>query len=73
MIDISVELLLSICVEMSFSSVILVSHDDGGLLALKAAQSPCFTKFCQCQKFLGEVQNMVKEFKNLVFLSFFIF
>ncbi|PSS17888.1 Epoxide hydrolase-like protein [Actinidia chinensis var. chinensis] len=33
-----VDLLLSFCVEMGFSSVILVGHDDGGLLALKAAQ-----------------------------------
>ncbi|KAL7255390.1 hypothetical protein ACSBR1_009528 [Camellia fascicularis] len=32
-----VELLLSFCVEMGFSSVIPVGHDDGGLLALKAA------------------------------------
>ncbi|KAI7999982.1 hypothetical protein LOK49_LG09G01595 [Camellia lanceoleosa] len=43
-----VELLLSFYVEMGFSSVIPVGHNDGGLLALKAAQSPCFTKFCQC-------------------------
>ncbi|XAR50587.1 Lipid-phosphate phosphatase [Bertholletia excelsa] len=33
-----VDLLLSFCVEMAFSSVILVGHDDGGLLALMAAQ-----------------------------------
>ncbi|XP_057504521.1 uncharacterized protein LOC130788015 [Actinidia eriantha] len=33
-----VDLLLSFCVEIGFSSVILVGHDDGGLLALKAAQ-----------------------------------
>lgn len=33
-----VDLLLSFCAEMGFSSVILVGHDDGGLLALKAAQ-----------------------------------
>ncbi|KAL7184043.1 hypothetical protein ACSBR2_026256 [Camellia fascicularis] len=25
----------------------------------------------QCQKFPGEMQNMFKEFKNLVFASFF--
>ncbi|XP_031387626.1 uncharacterized protein LOC116200837 isoform X2 [Punica granatum] len=33
-----VDLLLSFCVEMGFSSVTLVGHDDGGLLALKAAE-----------------------------------
>ncbi|KAL7237355.1 hypothetical protein ACSBR2_003612 [Camellia fascicularis] len=71
--DIQVELLLSFYVEMGFSSVIPVGHDDGGMLALKAAQSPCFTKFCQCQKFFEEVQNMVKEFKNLVFQVFSFF
>lgn len=33
-----VDLLLSFCSEMGFSSVVLVGHDDGGLLALKATQ-----------------------------------
>ncbi|XP_023644399.1 uncharacterized protein LOC17897672 isoform X2 [Capsella rubella] len=33
-----VDLLLSFCSEMGFSSVVLVGHDDGGLLALKAAE-----------------------------------
>ncbi|KAK6912154.1 Alpha/beta hydrolase fold-1 [Dillenia turbinata] len=33
-----VDLLLSFCTEMRFSSVVLVGHDDGGLLALKTAQ-----------------------------------
>ncbi|KAL0397083.1 UNVERIFIED_CONTAM: hypothetical protein Scaly_0156700 [Sesamum calycinum] len=33
-----VDLLLSFCLEMKFSSVVLVGHDDGGLLALKAVQ-----------------------------------
>ncbi|KAL3633001.1 hypothetical protein CASFOL_025985 [Castilleja foliolosa] len=37
-IDNQVDLLLSFCFEMGFSSVVLVGHDDGGLLALKAAQ-----------------------------------
>ncbi|MQL91377.1 hypothetical protein Taro_023989 [Colocasia esculenta] len=32
-----VDLLLSFCSVMEFSSVVLVGHDDGGLLALKAA------------------------------------
>ncbi|XP_031488302.1 uncharacterized protein LOC116256177 [Nymphaea colorata] len=33
-----VDLLLHFCLEMGFSSVVLVGHDDGGLLALKAAE-----------------------------------
>ncbi|XP_059644679.1 uncharacterized protein LOC132286370 [Cornus florida] len=37
-LETQVDLLLSFCLEMGFSSVILVGHDDGGLLALKAAQ-----------------------------------
>ncbi|GAV69176.1 Abhydrolase_6 domain-containing protein [Cephalotus follicularis] len=37
-LDNQVDLLLSFCSEMGFSSVVLVGHDDGGLLALKAAQ-----------------------------------
>ncbi|GFP99690.1 putative esterase/lipase 2 [Phtheirospermum japonicum] len=37
-IDNQVDLLLSFCLEMKFSSVLFVGHDDGGLLALKAAQ-----------------------------------
>ncbi|KAJ0579402.1 putative alpha/Beta hydrolase [Helianthus annuus] len=31
-------MLIYFCKEMGFSSVVLVGHDDGGLLALKAAQ-----------------------------------
>ncbi|XP_016468315.1 uncharacterized protein LOC107790865 [Nicotiana tabacum] len=37
-LDAQVDLLLSFCSEMGFTSVVLVGHDDGGLLALKAAQ-----------------------------------
>ncbi|TMW93969.1 hypothetical protein EJD97_010929 [Solanum chilense] len=37
-IDAQVDMLLSFCSEMGFTSVVLVGHDDGGLLALKAAQ-----------------------------------
>ncbi|KAL1565075.1 hypothetical protein AAHA92_07339 [Salvia divinorum] len=37
-IDNQVDLLISFCLEMGFSSVVIVGHDDGGLLALKAAQ-----------------------------------
>jgi len=31
-------MLIAFCYEMGFSSVVFVGHDDGGLLALKAAQ-----------------------------------
>ncbi|KAF9612717.1 hypothetical protein IFM89_003259 [Coptis chinensis] len=37
-LETQVDLLLSFCLEMGFSSVVLVGHDDGGVLALKAAQ-----------------------------------
>ncbi|KAM7471712.1 hypothetical protein LguiA_009895 [Lonicera macranthoides] len=37
-LETQVDLLLSFCLEMGFASVVLVGHDDGGLLALKAAQ-----------------------------------
>ncbi|KAK9690334.1 hypothetical protein RND81_09G120600 [Saponaria officinalis] len=37
-LETQVDLLLSFCSEMGFSSVILVGHDDGGLLALRAAE-----------------------------------
>ncbi|KAL8138807.1 hypothetical protein V2J09_004808 [Rumex salicifolius] len=37
-LETQVDLLLSFCMEMGFSSVILVGHDDGGVLALKAAE-----------------------------------
>ncbi|KAK6914963.1 Alpha/beta hydrolase fold-1 [Dillenia turbinata] len=37
-LDTQVDLLLSFCTEMRFSSVVLVGHDDGGLLALKTSQ-----------------------------------
>ncbi|CAI9753668.1 unnamed protein product [Fraxinus pennsylvanica] len=37
-LDNQVDLLLSFCLEMGFSSVVLIGHDDGGLLSLKAAQ-----------------------------------
>lgn len=31
-------MLIAFCYEMGLSSVVFVGHDDGGLLALKAAQ-----------------------------------
>ncbi|KAF6162947.1 hypothetical protein GIB67_021096 [Kingdonia uniflora] len=37
-IETQVDLLLSFCLEMGFSSVVLFKHDDGGLLALMATQ-----------------------------------
>lgn len=38
MLDTQVDMLISFCKEIGLSSVVLVGHDDGGLLALKAAQ-----------------------------------
>ncbi|KAK1416807.1 hypothetical protein QVD17_25924 [Tagetes erecta] len=38
MLDTQVDMLLLFCKEMGLSSVVLIGHDDGGLLALKAAQ-----------------------------------
>ncbi|KAI3773389.1 hypothetical protein L1987_47916 [Smallanthus sonchifolius] len=38
MLDTQVDMLISFCKEMGLSSVVLVGHDDGGLLALKAVQ-----------------------------------
>jgi pimeloyl-ACP methyl ester carboxylesterase len=35
---VQVDLLISFCSEMGLRSVVLVGHDDGGLLALKAAE-----------------------------------
>ncbi|CAH9092063.1 unnamed protein product [Cuscuta epithymum] len=51
-IDSQVDLLLSFCLEMGFSSVILVGHDDGGLLALKAAQ--------RVQSSMGSINVIIK-------------
>ncbi|VFQ87352.1 unnamed protein product [Cuscuta campestris] len=57
-IDSQVDLLLSFCLEMGFSSVILVGHDDGGLLALKAAQ-----------RALSSTGSIDVEIKGVVLLS----
>ncbi|GAU44483.1 hypothetical protein TSUD_261230 [Trifolium subterraneum] len=37
-LDSQIDMLLSFCSEIGFSSVVLIGHDDGGLLALMAAQ-----------------------------------
>lgn len=37
-LETQVDLLLAFCSDVGFSSVVLVGHDDGGLLALKAAE-----------------------------------
>ncbi|CAN6456219.1 unnamed protein product [Victoria cruziana] len=46
-LDSQVDLLLDFCLAMGFSSVVLVGHDDGGLIALKAAQKMQSSKFMQ--------------------------
>ncbi|KAL0441596.1 UNVERIFIED_CONTAM: hypothetical protein Sradi_0098500 [Sesamum radiatum] len=57
-IDNQVDLLLSFCLEMGFSSVVLVGHDDGGLLAMKAAQ-----------KVQSSANSMKLEIKGVVLLN----
>ncbi|KAK6127952.1 hypothetical protein DH2020_013325 [Rehmannia glutinosa] len=57
-LDNQVDLLLSFCLEMKFSSVVLVGHDDGGLLALKAAQ-----------KLQSSANNMNLELKGIILLN----
>ncbi|KAL0354756.1 UNVERIFIED_CONTAM: hypothetical protein Sradi_3922500 [Sesamum radiatum] len=57
-IDNQVDLLLSFCLEMGFSSVVLVGHDDGGLLAMKAAQ-----------KVQSSTNSMKLEIKGVVLLN----
>ncbi|GKC01291.1 alpha/beta hydrolases superfamily protein [Tanacetum coccineum] len=58
MMDTQVDMLISFCKEMGLSSVVLVGHDDGGLLALKAAQR------------LGSSANSVDvEIKGVVLLT----
>ncbi|CAL5341404.1 unnamed protein product [Camellia sinensis] len=40
-------------------------------LGMKSQCDDKMFDFVFCQKFLGEMQNMIKEFRNLVFSSFF--
>lgn len=73
---IQVDLLLAFCSKLGFSSVVLVGHDDGGLLALKAAQRvqesrssvnvsklPCFLK-------LAKIFNELFVFFGLILMCF---
>ncbi|KAJ0985642.1 hypothetical protein J5N97_003998 [Dioscorea zingiberensis] len=53
-----VDLLISFCLEMGFSSVVFVGHDDGGLLALKAAE-----------KIRSSLQSAHVEVKGVTLLS----
>lgn len=54
-----VDLLLAFCSEMGFSSVVLVGHDDGGLLALKAARSVQTSKSSfNVRDFLCDIANL---------------
>ncbi|KAL8056205.1 hypothetical protein ABFX02_04G104300 [Erythranthe guttata] len=57
-LDNQVDLLLSFCLEMKLSSVVLVGHDDGGLLALKAVQ-----------KLQSSPNSMNLEIKGVVLLN----
>lgn len=53
-----VDLLISFCLSMGFSSVVLVGHDDGGLLALKVAE-----------KLHASLEPSLVEVKGVVLLS----
>ncbi|KAK1259202.1 hypothetical protein QJS04_geneDACA005576 [Acorus gramineus] len=53
-----VDLLLSFCSELGFSSVVLVGHDDGGLLALKTAE-----------KILASGRSVNVQIKGVVLLN----
>ncbi|KAL8117299.1 hypothetical protein AgCh_015272 [Apium graveolens] len=57
-LETQVDLLLNFCSEMGFSSVVLVGHDDGGLLAMKAAQ-----------KVMSSATSVNVEIKGLVLLN----
>uniref|UniRef100_A0A164U7G3 AB hydrolase-1 domain-containing protein n=1 Tax=Daucus carota subsp. sativus TaxID=79200 RepID=A0A164U7G3_DAUCS len=57
-LETQVDLLLNFCSEMGFSSVVLVGHDDGGLLALKAAQ-----------KVISSAASVNVEIKGVVLLN----
>lgn len=57
-LETQVDLLLNFCSEMGFSSVVLVGHDDGGLLALKAAQ-----------KVMSSATSVNVEIKGVVLLN----
>ncbi|XP_043703033.1 uncharacterized protein LOC122653156 [Telopea speciosissima] len=57
-LETQVDLLLAFCSEMGFSSVVLIGHDDGGLLVLKAAQ-----------KVQASTNSVHIEIKGIVLLS----
>ncbi|KAL0796668.1 hypothetical protein Bca101_068045 [Brassica carinata] len=61
-----VDLLLSFCTEMGFSSVVLVGHDDGGLLALKAAERVQATTFKSSVSIKGVVLINVSLSREVV-------
>ncbi|WOL15053.1 hypothetical protein Cni_G23834 [Canna indica] len=52
------DLLISFCLEMGFQSVIFVGHDDGGILALKAAE-----------KIQASIDSTKVEVKGVVLVS----
>ncbi|KAJ4957508.1 hypothetical protein NE237_024619 [Protea cynaroides] len=57
-LETQVDLLIAFCSEMGFSSVVLVGHDDGGLLVMKAAQ-----------KLQTSATSVHVEIKGIVLLS----
>ncbi|KAM7253780.1 hypothetical protein ACFE04_031462 [Oxalis oulophora] len=70
-LDTQVDLLLTFCAEMGFSSVVLVGHDDGGLLALKAAQKLSFTlNVTRIHLKISEISNYSSEEEILQYAHF---
>ncbi|XP_072992685.1 uncharacterized protein [Typha latifolia] len=61
-----VDLLISFCLEMGFSSVIFVGHDDGGLIALKAAEKICGSSDSNKVKVKGVVLVSVSLSREVV-------
>ncbi|XP_068652198.1 uncharacterized protein [Aristolochia californica] len=57
-VESQVDLLLAFCLHMGFSSVVLVGHDDAGLLALKAVE-----------RFQASANSISVEVKGVVLLS----
>ncbi|XP_026389786.1 uncharacterized protein LOC113284515 isoform X1 [Papaver somniferum] len=65
-LETQVDLLLSFCLDMGFSSVILVGHDDGGLLALKAAERVQTSKNSEYLQIKGVVLLGVSPSREVV-------
>ncbi|XP_057772932.1 uncharacterized protein LOC130992347 isoform X1 [Salvia miltiorrhiza] len=65
-IDNQADLLISFCLEMGFSSVVIVGHDDGGLLALKVAQKVQLSEISMKLEIKGVILLNVSLSRELV-------